>query len=210
MLQILVADDHNIVRNGLIQSLSKTYPNAVFGEAGNSPEILSLVKTKKWDIVILDINMPGRNGLEVLKEIKEIDEELPVIILSMYPEDQFAVRTIKAGASAYLTKDTSMTELIRAINSINNKKPYITSSVVNLIATELRGNIGKPLHETLSDREFQVFKLIASGKTISIIGNDLSLSIKTISVYRANILRKLSLKNNAEITHYAFKNNLTE
>jgi DNA-binding NarL/FixJ family response regulator len=210
MLQILVADDHAIVRNGLVQSLSKAYPNATFGEAGNSAEILSLVRIKKWDIVILDINMPGRNGLEVLKDIREIDDKLPVIILSMYPEDQFAVRTIKAGASAYLTKDTSMPELINAINSINNKKPYITSSVVNLLTTELRGNNDKPLHETLSDREFQVFKLISSGKTITSIGIELSLSVKTISVYRANILRKMNLKNNAEITHYAFKNNLSE
>jgi len=209
-MRILVADDHAIMRDGLINSLSRSFPDADFGEAGTSPAILSMIRDEKWDLVILDINIPGRNGLEVLKDIKEHIPDLPVIILSMYPEDQFAIRTIKAGASAYLTKDTSIPELVKAIKSILEKKQYITSSVASLLTSEVRGNQSKPLHETLSDREFQVFKLISSGKTISIIAGELSLSVKTISVYRANILQKMNLKNNAEITSYAFRNNLTE
>jgi DNA-binding NarL/FixJ family response regulator len=128
----------------------------------------------------------------------------------MYPEDQFAIRTIKAGASAYLTKDTALPELINAIRTVIEKKQYFTTSIANLLTSEIRGNTSKQLHETLSDREFQVLKMIASGKTISIIANDLSLSVKTISVYRGRILQKMNLKNNAEITFYAFNNNLTE
>jgi two-component system, NarL family, invasion response regulator UvrY len=209
-MRILVADDHAIMRDGLINSLSRSFPDADFGEAGTSPDILSMIRDEKWDLVILDINIPGRNGLEVLKDIKEQIPDLPVIILSMYPEDQFAIRTIKAGASAYLTKDTSVPELVKAIKTILEKKQYITSSVASLLTSEVRSNLSKPLHETLSDREFQVFKLISSGKTISIIAEELSLSVKTISVYRANILQKMNLKNNAEITNYAFRNNLAE
>ncbi len=210
MLKILVADDHAILRDGIINSLLKAFPDARFGEAGTSAQILTQIRSESWDIVILDINLPGRSGLEVLKDIKDQSPDLPVIILSMYPEDQFAVRTIKAGASAYLTKDTSLTELVTAIRTIISHKHYITSSVAGLISSELQSNRGGLLHESLSDREFQVFKLIAGGKTISLIAQQLSLSVKTISVYRANILQKMGLKNNAEITHYAFKNNLAD
>ena len=209
-MRILIADDHAILRDGLINSLTRAFPEAEFGEAGSSSAILPLIRNEKWDLVILDINLPGRNGLEVLKDIKECNPEIPVVILSMYPEDQFAIRSIKAGASAYITKDTAFPELINAIRTIIEKKQYITSSIASLLTSEIRGNTSKQLHETLSDREFQVFKMIASGKTISIIANELSLSVKTISVYRTNILQKMNLKNNAEIIFYAFKNNLTE
>jgi len=209
-MRILIADDHAILRGGLINSLTRAFPEAEFAEAGSSSDILPLIRNEKWDLVILDINMPGRNGLEVLKDIKECNPEIPVVILSMYPEDQFAIRSIKAGASAYITKDTAFPELINAIRTIIEKKQYITSSIASLLTSEIRGNTSKQLHETLSDREFQVFKMIASGKTISIIANELSLSVKTISVYRTNILQKMNLKNNAEIIFYAFKNNLTE
>ncbi len=144
-MRILVADDHAIMRDGLINSLSRSFPDADFGEAGTSPDILSMIRDEKWDLVILDINIPGRNGLEVLKDIKGHIPDLPVIILSMYPEDQFAIRTIKAGASAYLTKDTSIPELVKAIKSILEKKQYITSSVASLLTSEVRGNLSKPL-----------------------------------------------------------------
>jgi len=156
----------------------------------------------------LDISMPGRNGLEVLKEIKLLYPETPVIIFSMYSEDQFAVRSIKAGASAYLTKDISSKELAEAIKIILKGGRYLTPSLTELITSELINERVNVNHEILSDREHQVFLLIASGMNVSAIAGELSLSVKTISVYRSNILKKLNLKNNAEITHYAFKNNL--
>lgn len=209
-MRILIADDHAIMREGIINSLTRSFPDWDFGEAASSPEILNLVLSEKWDLVLLDINIPGRSGLEILKDIKAVREDLPVIILSMYPEDQFAIRTIKAGASAYLTKDASLPQLIDAIKTISSHRRYITPSVADLMTTELRGRMNKLLHESLSDREYQVFIMIASGKSISAIASELSLSVKTISVYRSKILDKMNLKNNSEITHYAFKNNLVE
>lgn len=209
-LRILVADDHSIVRNGIMKSLSENFRAIEFAEASNASEIMQLINGAKWDLVTLDINMPGRNGMDVLKDIKEIHPEIPVIIFSMYPEDQFAVRAIKAGASAYLTKDISSKNLSEALNKILNGGTYLTSSITELITCELRGNHDKPAHELLSDREYQVFLLIASGLSVSTIAIELSLSVKTISVYRANILTKMNLKNNSEMTHYAFKHNLVE
>ena len=209
-IRILVADDHSVVRNGVIKSLSGCFPKAVFGEASNSAEILRLVNDASWNLIILDISMPGRNGLEVLKDLKDSYPEIPVIVFSMYPEDQFAVRAIKAGASAYLTKDISTKELARAIRAIIKGERYFTNSLAELITNQIRDNVDKPLHTLLSDREYQVFQLIAKGNGVTDIGIKLSLSVKTISVYRANILKKMNLKNNAEITHYAFKNNLVE
>ncbi|MEI7829218.1 MAG: response regulator transcription factor [Prolixibacteraceae bacterium] len=209
-LKILVADDHSVVRAGIINSLSAKFSDVEFGEASNSAEILNLVHTTEWNLVLLDIFMPGRNGLEVLKEIKSGYPDLPVIIFSMYPEDQFAVRAIKTGASAYLNKDISSKELARIVRLILNGERYLSDTVVNLITNELRGESDKDLHKLLSDREYQVFILIASGKSVSIIADELSLSVKTISVYRTNILKKICLKNSSEITHYAFKHNLIE
>ncbi|NDP21929.1 MAG: response regulator transcription factor [Paludibacter sp.] len=209
-LRILVADDHTIVRNGIMKSLSDNFNAIEFAEASNSSEIMQHIHDAKWDLVTLDINMPGRNGMDVLKDIKEIHPEIPVIIFSMYPEDQFAVRAIKAGASAYLTKDISSKKLSEALKKILSGGTYLTSSIAELITCELRGSHDKPAHEMLSDREYQVFLLIASGLSVSSIAIELSLSVKTISVYRSNILTKMSLKNNSEMTHYAFKNNLVE
>lgn len=209
-LRILVADDHSIVRNGIMKSLSDNFRAIEFAEASNASEIMQHIQNTKWDLVTLDINMPGRNGMDVLKDIKEIRPEIPVIIFSMYPEDQFAVRAIKAGASAYLTKDISSKNLSEALKKILNGGTYLTSSIAELITSELRGSHDKPAHELLSDREYQVFLLIASGLNVSTIAIELSLSVKTISVYRANILTKMNLKNNSEMTHYAFKNNLVE
>ena len=207
-LKILVADDHSVVRNGIIKSLMNKFPDAGFGEAVNGAEVMRLIHEDRWDLVILDINMPGRSGLEILKEIKDLYPKTPVVILSMYPEDQFAVRSIKAGAAAYLSKDVSSQELNTAIRKILRGEHYLSPSVVELIANELVDGNNKPAHNTLSDREHQVFLLIASGKNVSDIARELSLSVKTISVYRSIILKKMSLKNNAEITYYAFKNNL--
>lgn len=209
-IKILIADDHNLVRDGLINTISKRMADITFGEASSAAEVLKEVFHQKWDLLILDINMPGRDGLDVLKELKNMQPELPVIILSMYPENQFAVRTLKIGASAYLTKETSSEELLTAIHTVLRGQKYITASITRILTEEITGKAANPTHETLSNREFQVFKLIASGKNISGIALELSLSVKTISVYRANILEKLGLKNNAEMTNYAFKNNLID
>jgi len=209
-IKVLVADDHGVVRNGIIKSLSVNFPDAVFVEAANAVEVLRLIYDSKWDLVILDISMPGRNGLEVLKEIKVNHPEIPVIIFSMYPEDQFAVRAIKTGASAYLTKDISANEFSDAIKKILNGGTYITPKIAELIISGLRNDNVSPSHKTLSDREYEVFLFIASGMNVSSIARELNLSVKSISVYRSNILKKMILKNNSEITHYAFKHNLVE
>jgi len=210
LIKILIADDHSVVRTGIIKSLSSSFPDAVFGEAANAAEITSMINKAKWSLLILDISMPGRNGMEVLKEIKENNPEIPVIIFSMYPEDQFAVRSIRAGAAAYLTKDIPSKEFAEAIRRILNGERYLTPSLMELITNEIRQDSQKSSHEILSDREYQVFLLIASGKNVSLVASELNLSVKTISVYRANILKKMNLKNNSEITHYAFKHNLVE
>ena len=209
-IKILIADDHSVVRNGIIKSLTSSFTTVEFGEAGNAIEVMRLINTSSWNLVILDINMPGRSGMDVLKEIKGHHPSIPVIIFSMYPEDQFAIRAMKAGASAYLTKDISSKELEKAIKGILNGEQYFTPSIAALMTYELRDKNNKLTHEILSDRELQVLLLIASGLNVSDIAKRLSLSVKTISVYRGLILKKMNLKNNAEVTHYAFKHNLVE
>jgi two-component system, NarL family, invasion response regulator UvrY len=210
VIKFLIADDHSFLRSGVIKALSANFPGAEFGEAGNADEILDSIQKARWDLVILDINMPGRNGLDVLKEIRKSNPETRVIIFSMYPEDQFAVRSLKAGASAYLTKDISQNEFVNAIKKLLKGEPYLTPSLMDLITNELHEENNKISHEVLSDREYQVFRLIASGMNVSLIAKKLLLSVKTVSVYRANILKKMNLKNNSEITHYAFKHNLVQ
>jgi DNA-binding NarL/FixJ family response regulator len=208
-LKILVADDHSIVRKGIINSLVTIFPNVITGEAANAAEVLHIMNHDQWDLVILDISMPGRSGLEVLRDIKTGYPKVPVIIFSMYPEDQFAVRAIKAGASAYLSKDVSSKELEKAIKGILQGDHFFTPSVAALLTSELQNNKrNKAVHETLSDREYQVFQLISKGKGVSDIAEELNLSVKTISVYRSIILKKMNLKNNSEMMYYAFKNNL--
>jgi len=208
MKKILIADDHALVRNGIVNSISNKLPDVLFGEASNASEALEKLHAEDWDLLILDINMPGRDGLDLLKEVKIQYPGIPVIFLSMFPEDQYALRTLKAGASAYLSKDTSTDELVKAVNIVLNGEKYITSTITSLLTEEYTGACHHSSHEMLSDREFQVFKMIASGMNISGIGIELCLSVKTISVYRAHILKKMGLKNNAEITYYAFKHNL--
>ena len=207
-LKILLADDHCVTREGIIKSLTASFPHAKYFEASNAAETLKLIREERYDLVILDISLPGRNGLDVLKEIKLLCPGLPVIIFSMYPEDQFALRSIKDGASAYLTKDISSKELSGAVKLILQGGRYLTPSLMELMTTDLQRKHSKPSHELLSDREYEVFLLIASGKNVSSIAGELSLSVKTISVYRSSILKKMGLKNNAEITHYAFKHYL--
>ena len=208
MIRILIADDHAIVRRGLKQIVSEQADMIVASEAENAREVLDLVRTQEWDVVVLDINMPGRNGLEVLKELKRENPKLPVLILSIHPEDQYGVRVLKAGASGYLTKDSAPDELVLAIRKVHRGGKYISASLAETLVYELVAQTDRPKHETLSDREYQVMTMIASGKTVGEIGEELSLSVKTISTYRTRVLGKMNMRTNAELTQYAIQNQL--
>ena len=207
-MKILIADDHAVVRRGLKQILADDFRDASFGEANNGQEALDKVWKDRWDAVILDVTMPGRSGLEVLREIKKSRPKLPVLVLSMHPEDQFAVRVLKAGASGYMTKESAPEELVGAIKKIVTGGRHVSPQLAELMAAYLTMDTKRPAHELLSNREFQVMRQIASGKTVSQIARELSLSVRTISTYRARILEKMGLKTNAELTHYAFQNQL--
>ena len=191
------------MRQGLKLILADHFKKAVFGEARNATEALARVWKEKWDVVVLDITMPGRNGLEVLKEIKRSRPQLPVLVLSMHPEDQFAVRLFKAGASGYLTKESAGEELVGAIKKVVTGGRYISPSLAERMASYLAVDFQKAPHERLSDREFLILRMIASGKTVSQIARELSLSVATVSTYRARMLEKMDMKNNAELTRYA-------
>jgi two-component system invasion response regulator UvrY len=210
MLRILVADDHEVVRKGLMKVLAETLQPIKVDEASTGQEAVSKVWKSEYDLVVLDIKMPGKGGLDVLKEIKQHRPKLPVVILSMHPEEQFAIRAIRAGASGYLTKECAGEELVLAIRKALKGEKYISGSLAQILAGELDSDSEKPCHEILSDREYQVMLMIASGKTVGTIAKELCLSVKTISSYRANILLKTRMKNNAEITHYAIQNKLVD
>lgn len=210
MINIIIVDDHEVVRKGLKQIFDETLDIHVADEASSGNELLEKIRKNKFDTVLLDISMPGKDGIDTLKEIKQEKPELPVLIFTMFPEEQYAVRVIKAGASGYLNKECKPNELIEAIRKVASGRKYISPALAELLASTLEMGDGKPLHETLSDREFQVMYMIASGKTISEIANELFLSINTISTYRNRILEKMGMKNNVELTHYALKNRLIE
>lgn len=210
MIKILIADDHAVVRKGLKQILDETSDIVAADEAKNGQEVLEKIRKSDYDIVMLDISMPGRSGIEILKQIKDERPEISVLVLSMHPEEQYAVRALKAGASGYLTKDSAPEELIEAIRKISQGGKYITISLAEKLAFDLEIDSEKPLHETLSDREYEVMCKIASGKTIKEIAEELFLSIKTISTYRSRILEKMKMKSSAELTHYAIKHGLVE
>src|SRR5689334_16233980 len=207
-MKILLADDHAVVRHGLKQILADQFRHSTFGEARNAQEALNLVWKQNWDIVILDITMPGRSGLEVLREIRRSRPKLPVLVLSMHPENQFAVRVLKSGASGYMTKESAPEELVGAIKKVVSGARHISSSLADLMAAYISIDTQRPPHELLSNREFQVMRLIASGKTVSAIAKEISLSVRTVSTYRTRILEKTGMKTNAELTHYAIQNNL--
>jgi DNA-binding NarL/FixJ family response regulator len=209
-MNILLTDDHAVVRQGLKLILADHFKRARFGEARNAQEALTSITREKWDVVVLDVTMPGRNGLEVLKEIKRLRPKLPVLILSMHPEDQFAVRMLKTGAAGYLTKESAGSELVGAIEKVVGGGRYVSPSLAERMATYLDMEVQKAPHERLSDREFLVLRMIASGKAVGQIARELSLSVKTISTYRARLLEKMDMKNNAELTHYAVQNELVE
>jgi len=206
MLRILVVDDHAVVREGVKQILADVSDMVVQGEAGDGREALEKAMQHDYDLILLDISMPGRGGLEILKEIKTRQPKMPVLILSMHPEEQYAIRALRAGAAGYLTKASAPQELIGAIRKASRGGKYVTTSLAEKLAFELDVDTEKPLHETLSNREYQVMLMLASGKTVSEIAEDLCLSAKTISTYRSRIMEKMGMKKNAELTLYAVKN----
>jgi two-component system, NarL family, invasion response regulator UvrY len=209
-MRILIADDHAVVRLGLKKILTEAFKKAVVGEATNSQEALDRVWKEPWDIVILDLTMPGRSGLEVLKEIKRERPKLPVLILSMHPEDQFAVRLLKSGASGYMTKESAPEELVGAVKKAVAGGRYVSIGLAEKLASLVAHDVHAAPHESLSDREFLIMRLIASGKPVGAIARDLSLSVKTVSTYRARVLLKMSMTNNSELIHYCFQNQLVE
>ncbi|SPE50819.1 Two component transcriptional regulator, LuxR family [Verrucomicrobia bacterium] len=209
-MRILLADDHSVVRRGLKQILADEFKRAAFGEAASAQEALDLVEKEHWDIVVLDITMPGRSGLEVLREIKRLRPSLPVLVLSIHPENQFAVRVLKLGAAGYMTKESAPEELVGAVKKVLAGGRYVSTSLAETLATNLSSREVKPPQELLSDREFQVLRLIASGRIVSEIALELALSVKTISTYRTRILEKMGLRNNAELMYYAMQHQLVE
>jgi DNA-binding NarL/FixJ family response regulator len=208
--RVLIADDHAMFREGLKQVLSRTSDLVVVDEAGDAHQILDKVRKSDFDVIILDISMPGGDGIDVLKQLKQMKPRLHILVLSMYPEDQYAFRAIKAGASGYLTKNKASQELIEAIRKIASGRRYISADVAEQLAIDIEKDSHRPLHQKLSDREYQVMCLIASGKTVKEIADKLSLSTSSISTLRARILRKFDMKTSAEITHYAIKHDLVK
>ena len=198
------------MRQGLKLILADHFKKAVFGEARNAHEVLSRITKEKWDVLVLDITMPGRSGLEILREIRQLRPKLPVLVLSMHPEDQFAVRMLKAGAFGYLTKESAGEELVGAIQKVLRGGRYISAALAERMALYLEPDAHRPPHEKLSDREFQILRLIALGKAVSKIAQELSLSVKTISTYRARILNKMQMTHNAELTRYALQMSLVD
>lgn len=204
-MKFLIADDHAIVRKGLADILREEFPSSEITEVTNSKEVIEEAEKQTWSVILLDISMPGRNGIETLKQLRVNGVVAPILMLSMHSEDQYGVRTLKAGASGFLNKESATQELLVAVHRVLSGKKYITPSIAEKLSET---GVEKPAHEHLSDREMQVVQLIASGKTVSEIAEEISLSVNTISTYRARILEKLALNNNAEITRYAIDNNI--
>jgi two-component system invasion response regulator UvrY len=210
MIRALIADDHAVVRQGLKQILGDIPEMVVAGEATNGQEVLDKVRAETWDVVVLDISMPDRSGLDILKQLRSERPKLPVLVLSMHSEDQYAMRVLKAGASGYLTKDSAPDELVKAIRKVMSGGRYVSPFLAEKLAFEIGTDSSRLPHETLSDREFQVLRLIASGKSVTEIAAELSLSSKTVSTYRVRLLQKMNLKTNAELMHYAMQNHLID
>jgi DNA-binding NarL/FixJ family response regulator len=209
-MNILIADDHAVVRRGLRDILSEAIPGTGFVEARTGDEVIRQLAKSQIGLLVLDINMPGRSGLDILKDVKLSNPRLPVIILSGYSEDQYAVRCLRAGAAAYINKDGAADELAQAAKKILSGGRYITPGVADSLLTNLDVGSAKPPHELLSDREFEVMRMIASGLPLTSIGDQLHVSVKTISTYRARIMEKMQMESNAELTRYALKHNLIE
>lgn len=210
MIRIMIADDHAIVRQGLVKILEKSGEMKVVAEYDNGVDALNWIRAHDCDIALIDISMPGMNGIDLLKQLREVKPQLPVLVVSIYAEDQYAVRLIRAGASGYLTKGCSPATLLKAVARVASGKKYITAAVSEMLANEVGSPDGKVFHETLSDREYQIFMLLASAKTVAEIAETLALSGKTISTYRSRILEKMHLRNNAELMRYAVDKHLMQ
>lgn len=208
MIKVLIADDHAVVRNGLKQIIQERAGLQVAGEASNGQEVLEMIRAERWDVLVLDLSMPVRGGLEVLHDVKQIAPGLPVLILSMYPESQYGIRALRAGAAGYMNKECALDELVSAIQKVVAGGKYVGASLAERLAFELSGSLNKEPHELLSDREYDVMCMIGAGKSPEQIARELSLSIKTISTYRARVLQKLNLNKNAELIRYVLEHNL--
>ncbi len=208
MLRILIADDHTVVRKGLRQILLDEFPTAHIEEVPDAEELIKKVMMGKWDVVVSDLSMPGRSGLDALQQIKLSFPDLPVLILSIHPEEQYALRALKSGASGYLSKDTAPDELVKAVQKVLLGKKYISQAIAEKLANTFSSDSNLSPHETLSDREFDVMKQLANGKSVSEIADMLSLSVTTVSTYRARVMVKMNLKSNSDLTKYALENKL--
>jgi two-component system invasion response regulator UvrY len=207
-MNVLIVDDHVVLRKGLLAILQSEYPDAKITEAGNSSEAFREIRKQPWDLILLDISMPGQSGIDILKQIRSEENKVPILMLSMHPESQYAIRALKSGASGFLNKQSATEELVNAVKRILSGRKYITPSIAESMADNLGGEGVKQSHEELSDREMQVLLLLSSGRSVSEIADEIALSTSTVSTYRMRILEKLALKNNAELTRYALDNNL--
>ena len=210
MIRVLIVDNHAVVRRGLKEILERELEGSVCDEAENAEHALAKVRGQDWDLVILDIKMPGRSGLDVLRDIRQERRELPVLIFSVHPEDQYARRVLKAGARGYMNKENSPEELIKAIKRILSGGRYVSPALAERLAWDLSESAEQQVHEILSDREFEVLQMIADGKTVSLIAEELHLSVATVSTYRARILEKMRMTSTAELIRYAFSNHLVD
>ena len=208
LTRILIADDHPVVRKGLKAILTNEIQGVMVGEAKNGQEVLDEVEHRDWELVILDITMPGRSGLDVLKALKQTRPMLPVLVLSFHPETEYGKRVLMSGASGYVNKESAPDDLVRAVRQVLSGRVYVSPAMGESLAIHLKPDSGRPLHESLSDREFEILRLLGSGKTITQIAEELHLSVSTISTYRSRILVKMNMKNTAELMHYALGNGL--
>jgi len=207
-MNILIADDHELVRGGLARIIAEEFSSAQIHEASDGLHAEKLARREKLDLIIMDMSMPGKTGLDVLKQLRTESIKTPVLILSIHPENQYAIRVLKSGGNGYISKDCPRTDFINAVRTILAGKKYVSADVTEKLASRFDDDMGKEQHELISDRELEVLKLIAGGKTVSEIATELSLSVATISTYRSRMLEKMNLKNNAELTHYAINNHL--
>ena len=210
MIRILIADDHAILRRGLKEILVRELEGAVCGEAEDARQVLAQVQSEEWDAVILDITMQGRSGVDALRDLKALRPKLPVLVLSMHPEDQYGRRVLKAGASGYMNKESAPEELIKALRKVLAGGRYVSPVLAERLALDLSQDAERPAHEVLSDREFEVLRMIASGRTVSQIAEELHLGVPTVSTYRARILQKMNMTTTAELMHYALRNHLVD
>jgi DNA-binding NarL/FixJ family response regulator len=210
LTKVLIADDHAVFRRGLRETLADTLSKITFGEARTAQETLDCVRRQDWDLVILDISMPGKSGLDILNDLRRLRPKLPILFLSMHPEEQFARRALKSGAAGYLTKETVPEELKVAVQRVMKGGRYVSEALAEKLAFDLRRGADTPVHELLSDREFQVLRMIAAGKTVKDIASDIALSVKTVSTYRRRILEKTGMKSTADLIRYALQSQLVD